>query len=71
MAALDLEHLASVLEKYAGMDEEDLSLLDSPAFDESGELPYGSASLDKQTASLQTYLDSIPYTAPCSELPAS
>jgi len=48
------------------MEEEDLSILDSPTFDDSGELPYDHSSLEKQTISLQTYLDSIPY--PCEDV---
>ena len=42
------------------MEDEDISLPDSPVF-ESGQLSPGQSAFEKQRASLQTYLDSVPY----------
>ncbi|CAL1696390.1 unnamed protein product [Somion occarium] len=55
---IDLSQLTSYLQDFPGMDDNEMSVPDSPV--DSGEASPQSA-FEKQRASLQTYLDSIPY----------
>lgn len=56
---VDLSSLAR-LDTGQAMEEGDISLPDSPVL-ESGQLSPGQSAFEKQRASLQTYLDSVPY----------
>lgn len=57
--ALGLDRKTSLAD-LLGMDDEDLSVPDSPEL-ESGNLTPGQSAYERQRASLQTYLNHVPY----------